>query len=141
MVITITRGTIHDYDIIPILFDQAGEDSIEVNKQFFLNENNIMLIAWKECVPCGFLYGYLLESVHRRMPQLFLYSIDVFAEHQNKGVGSRLVESFINLAKEKNCSEVFVITNDHNVIAKKLYEGTGGQRDMLDEIMYIYPLV
>ncbi|MBU9722888.1 MULTISPECIES: GNAT family N-acetyltransferase [Bacillaceae] len=140
MELVIKRAGSDEMEIIPSLFEKLDEDASFVNEQFFQDNRNILLIAYLGKVPCGFLYGYLLDSLNNRKPKLFLYSIDVFPEFQNRGIGTSLIEELKDIAKKSNCSEIFLITNDYNVAAKRLYEGTGAMRDGLDDIMYVYPI-
>ncbi|MFB9826871.1 hypothetical protein ACFFF5_14790 [Lederbergia wuyishanensis] len=46
-----------------------------------------MLIAFADNVTCGLVYGYILSPIKRNTPKMFLYSIDVLPEYQNKGIG------------------------------------------------------
>ena len=130
----------HNIEQIMNLFTSAGFSINETNERFFNNNNNILIVATSDNTPYGFLYAYLLESIDSARNKMFLYSIDVFSEFQQKGVGVALIEELKQIAINKHCSEIFVFTNDSNYGAKKLYEKTGGLRENPDDVMYVYPL-
>src|SRR5690554_7231469 len=53
---------------------------------------------------------------------MFLYSIDVFPRFQRRGVATALIEELKRLAAARNCSEIFVLTNENNPAANRLYQ-------------------
>ena len=93
--------------------------------RFFQAEDNILLVAKEDGEPAGFLYAYILEAPHALRPKMFLYSIDVFPKFQGRGVGAALIEELKRLAAHRNCSEIFVLTNENNPAANRLYQKTG----------------
>ena len=86
------------------------------------------------------MYAYVLEAPHAVRPKMFLYSIDVFPRFQRRGVATALIEELKRLAAARNCSEIFVLTNENNPAANRLYQKTGGMRENPDDVMYVYPL-
>ncbi len=129
-----------DGKLISHLFQAAGMAFIAANGTFFQDEDNILLVAREGGQPAGFLYAYVLEAPHDLRPKMFLYSIDVFPEFQRRGVGTALIEELKRLASDRNCSEIFVLTNASNLAANRLYQKTGGIRENPDDVMYVYPL-
>jgi ribosomal protein S18 acetylase RimI-like enzyme len=103
-----------------------------------MNRKAVLLVAYRENVPCGFLYAYLLDSPNSVQPKMFLYSIDVFENHQRGGIGTCLIRYLKRIGKRENCSEIFVLTNRSNNAAMKLYESTGGKKDNTDDVMFVY---
>lgn len=106
-----------------------------VNERFFQED-----MAKKDGEPAGFLNAHLLEMPHSTRPKLFLYSIDVFPQFQQQGIGIALIEELKRIGVSKNCSEIFVLTNENNTAANRLYQRTGGVRENPDDVMYVYPL-
>lgn len=128
-----------DSALVVRLFREAGMETDGVNERFF-QEDNILLVAKKDGEPAGFLYAHLLEMPHSTRPKLFLYSIDVFPQFQQQGIGTALIEELKRIGVSKNCSEIFVLTNENNTAANRLYQRTGGVRENPDDVMYVYPL-
>ncbi|MBS4195814.1 GNAT family N-acetyltransferase [Lederbergia citri] len=140
MEVEIKNAGVEDTDIIAHFFTKVGGEEVEVNETFFDNEGNILLIAYLEGIACGIVYGYILSSISSEKRMLFLYSIDVLPEYQNRRIGSALIERLKDIAAHKNCFEMFVLTNDSNTSAKKLYERTGGIRENVDDLLYVFPI-
>ena len=97
------------------------------NYAFGVFENN-KVIGWAYCY-------LLLRPDGDRM--LFLHSIDILKEFQNKGYGSQLIKHIADYARESGYSELFVITDKGNPSACRIYEKAGGKNDFEDEIVYV----
>ena len=73
----------------------------------------------------GWCYGYeLLRPEGRWM--MFLKQIDVVEERRRERVGRRLLDTFVELARSKGHSKMWLYTDAGNGAARALYEGAGG---------------
>ena len=67
--------------------------------------------------------------------EYYLDNLSVSAQHQGKGVGKKLIEAMLNLAKEKGFEKVGLLVDVENPSAKKLYERIGfqivGKKDLM----------
>src|SRR3954467_8330291 len=70
--------------------------------EFLSDPRHYLIVAIREGKVLGSLYGYALRHPYRREPQFFIYGIDVRVDHQNRGVGTALVERFISEARREN---------------------------------------
>jgi ribosomal protein S18 acetylase RimI-like enzyme len=128
-----------DKELVASLFLKAGEDrNISPAAVFFGDSNNILLVAYTNGIPSGFLYAYVLKSLKTAYPKMFLYSIDVFESCRRKGIASKLITALKKLAKINKCSEIFVMTNKGNEAAMKLYVKTGGKVENNDDVLFVY---
>jgi len=105
-------------------------------KNFLEYPQNLAFIAKYNDEVCGFIYGYSLMALDAA-PQLFVYSVDVFSDYQNKGVGSKLFQYVVDYSRDNGFSECFVITDKGNKRACRIYEKAGGKNDYDDEIVYV----
>jgi len=126
--------------LIKCLFATAGMQVDQVNRKFFTDDRNILLAAYITGEPAGFLYAYKLERMNSAKPLILLYSIDVFKLFRKQGIGTALIEMLKEMAASAGCSEIFVLTNESNIAATKLYQKTGGVRENYDDVMYTYQL-
>ena len=139
MEITTERVTGYDKDLITLLFQKAGEGkNTDPNPWFFSDPHNILLVAYANREPAGFLYAYTLPGLKTPYPKMFLYSIDVFRDYRRQGIAGRLIIELKKLAKENRCSEIFVMTNQSNGPAMELYTKTGGRVANGDDILFVY---
>jgi len=116
----------------------SDELSIDISRlnDFLEYPHNLAFIAKYQNEVCGFIYGYSLMALDAA-PQLFIYSVDVLSEYQNKGIGSRLFQYIVDYSRENGFSECFVITDKRNKRACRVYEKAGGKNDFDDEIVYV----
>ena len=78
------------------------------------------------------LPGFIAEIKSRRVG-LLTYNIEnneleiitLNAIEEGKGVGTTLLESVENLAKEKNCRRIWLVTTNDNVDALRFYQKRG----------------
>ena len=105
-------------------------------KAFLEHPQNLAFISILNGEICGFIYGYSLMALDAA-PQLFIYSVDVFNNYQNKGIGSKLFQYAVDYSRKNGFSECFVITDKGNKRACRIYEKAGGKNDYEDEIVYV----
>ncbi|NMB56855.1 GNAT family N-acetyltransferase [Candidatus Beckwithbacteria bacterium] len=134
------RITTFDQNLISNLFTQIGETNLNPNPKYFDNKQNILLVAYDDNELSGFLYAYLLESLDQLSGKIFLYSVDVFAKFRRQGIATQLITELKQLARNNNCSEIFVLTNQNNQAAMRLYQKTQGVRENNDDVMFVYNL-
>ncbi len=100
----------------------------KLNDYFFENDNNILIVAKDKEKVVGSVYGYALERYDTNKKQLFIYSIDVLADYRRQGIAKLLIKEFIKDINDGNYHNAFVITNEDNISAMRLYESSGGIR-------------
>ena len=105
-------------------------------KSFLEYPQNLAFIAKFNGEVCVFIYGYSLMALDAA-PQLFIYSVDVFENYQNKGIGSKLFQYVVDYSRLNSFSECFVITDKGNKMACRIYEKAVGKNDFEDEIVYV----
>lgn len=99
---------------------------IEYNKEdlekFIGNKENYLLAGIKDNKVIAFLYGYgMLRPDGKRM--FYIHSVDVISEYQSKGIGTKLMEFTLDYIKKENkYYKFFVLTEDDNIKACKLYQ-------------------
>ena len=63
--------------------------------------------------------------------------VDTCSNHRKKGVATAMMQTFLKLAKEKHCEEVWLCTERENLAARKLYESLN-PNDVGDIIGYTF---
>lgn len=86
----------------------------------------------------GGLTAYELVKYKRETSEMFLYEIVVDKNFRRGGVATKLIESLNRICAEKNIPEMFVITEEGNQPAKKLYQSTGGKFE--ETALYSYKI-
>ena len=115
------------------LFDDPVD--LEATRRFLANETNHLLIAYVDGDPAGFVTGTELTHPDKAAPELFLNELGVAEAHRGRGVGRALVERLWEIARERRCRGMWVLTDDDNVAANRVYTAAGGTRART-EVMY-----
>jgi [ribosomal protein S18]-alanine N-acetyltransferase len=128
-----TPGTEEQVKAAEALFDDPVD--LAATRRFLANEVNVLLIAYVDGNPAGFVSGTELSHPDKPAPELFLNELGVDEAYRGRGVGRSLVERLWSLAQERGCREMWVLTEEENVAANKVYTAAGGVRAGV-EVMY-----
>ncbi|NLI98247.1 GNAT family N-acetyltransferase [bacterium] len=135
--IEIKRLTQDDVNLVTEIVSRFWPQG-KLNGDFLKKDSNHLLVAYVEGNLAGFLYAYELERIETDKPMMFFYSIDVLPEYHRKGIGKRLISELKLICSERHVSKMYVLTDEANVAAMKLYESTGGLRQSPDSLLFLY---
>lgn len=110
----------------------------QLNDEFLANQTNYLLAAYVDNSLAGFLYAYELDRLEQDKPMMFLYSIDVLPEYRRQGIGKRLIVELKRICAERSVSKMFVLTDEENTAAMRLYQSTKGKRVLSDNALFVY---
>ena len=118
------------------LFEAAGDvDPVA----FLARPEAVLLVAEDEGAVVGWVYGH--ELVHPDGERtMLLYALDVVEAAQGRGHGRALVTAFVDLARERGCTEVWVLTDDDNPAGLATYASAAGTRDPDPQVMFTWRL-
>ncbi|CAM3184434.1 GNAT family N-acetyltransferase [Stackebrandtia soli] len=108
------------------LFDSPVQ-AAEADK-FLRRQGHHLLIAYDDDgTPVGFVSG--VEMVHPdKGTEMFLYELGVSDGHRRKGYGRALVTALAELARDRDCYGMWVLTEGENDAALATYRATGAER-------------
>ena len=113
--------------------------SVRYMARFLSNPSNVLLVAESEAEVIGFLSAHSLDSLEHEAAAMFIYEVEVDAEHRRMGAGTALINHIREIADARRMFEMFVLTNHSNTEAAAFYQATGGQVEEGDELMFVYP--
>ena len=89
-------------------------------------EDSIIIVAKKEEEIIGYVYGYV-RSDNKIKAELEAYidSIYVLKDFRNNKIGTKLINEFIKLSKDKHVKYIFIDNKYNNKIASYLYTKLG----------------
>jgi ribosomal protein S18 acetylase RimI-like enzyme len=108
------------------LFDHSVD--LKSTRRFLENNANYLLIAYVDDQPAGFVSGTELTHPDQSRPELFLNELGVDEAHRGRGIGRELVAKLWELAQSHGCRGMWVLTDESNVPAQKVYAGAGARR-------------
>jgi predicted N-acetyltransferase YhbS len=118
------------------VFGATGE---LVSSEFLRRPEASLFIAEDDVGVVGWVYGHELVHPDGELTML-LYALDVAERVQRRGYGRALVKAFVDDARRRGCTEVWVLTDDDNVAALATYGSAGAQRDPGSQVMFSWPL-
>lgn len=118
-----------------VIKEVAGDDILEIieiekksfkdpwTKTKFLQElynpDSIFLGSYLKNEICGYIIAdYIVDEVN-------IYNLCVKEEFRNKGIGTKLLKSALEISKQKKFRKVFLEVKSDNLVAKKIYESLG----------------
>ena len=113
------------------LFDDEPEPA--ATARFLAAGDHHLLLAYVDERPVGFVTG--VETTHPdKGTEMFLYELGVDEAFRRRGIGTALVAALRDLAAERGCYGMWVLTDADNVAALGAYEAAGG-RDPQPQMM------
>jgi ribosomal protein S18 acetylase RimI-like enzyme len=108
------------------LFDGASRP--DWTRRFLDSADHHLLVAYADGVVAGMVTG--VETTHPdKGTEMFLYELGVLEGLQSRGIGRALVAALADLARDRGCYGMWVLTDYDNVAALKAYGAAGGVQD------------
>lgn len=108
------------------LFDDPPKP--EATKHFLDSSDHHLLVAYLNDEPVGFVSG--VEMTHPdKGTEMFLYELGVDEGHRRQGIGKALVRKLADLARERDCYGMWVLTERDNAAALATYRSAEGNTD------------
>jgi ribosomal protein S18 acetylase RimI-like enzyme len=104
------------------LFDALPE--LATSDRFLSTPGHHLLIAYEDDQPAGFVSGVELSHPDKGT-EMFLYELAVAEPFQRRGIGKALVKALLEIARERACYDMWVLTDADNEAALATYRTTG----------------
>ncbi|OXM67653.1 GNAT family N-acetyltransferase [Amycolatopsis vastitatis] len=105
------------------LFDDPPRP--DAAERFLAAEGHHLLVAYVDDVPAGMVTG--VETTHPdKGTEMFLYELGVDDGFRGRGLGRSLVTALAELARERGCYGMWVVTEGDNAAANATYRAAGG---------------
>jgi len=102
----------------------------EAVERFLADPTHHLLVVYsgEAGAAAGFVSG--VETTHPdKGTEMFLYELAVEEASRNQGIGRALVRALADLARERGCYGMWVLTDDDNPAALRAYAAAGGKRE------------
>lgn len=73
-------------------------------------------------------------------PELWINEVGVAPSHQGRGVGKAVLRELLRHGEGLGCVQAWVLTDPANAAALRLYESVGGERALVPQVMFTFPL-
>lgn len=88
--------------------------------------NFVLLMATLDGAAVGYLHGAFIHRVDGSL-MLLIYDLEVAEANRRSGVGTALVKEARRIAKTREATETWLVTEADNSAAVALYESLGGE--------------
>jgi ribosomal protein S18 acetylase RimI-like enzyme len=106
---------------------------------FLQRPETTLLVAEAHDELAGWVYGH--ELVHPDGERtMLLYALDVAEAHRGHGHATNLVAAFVDDARLRGCTEVWVLTDSDNDAGLATYTAAGGLSDGGVQVMFTWRL-
>jgi ribosomal protein S18 acetylase RimI-like enzyme len=96
----------------------------DATERFLADAGHHLLIAYEDGVPAGMVTG--VEMTHPdKGTEMFLYELGVDESFRGRGIGATLVTALADLARERGCYGMWVLTEEGNAAARATYTRAG----------------
>lgn len=93
-------------------------------QHFLAQPDHHLCIAYASDEPSGFVSG--VELTHPdKGTEMFLYELGLDDRFRGRGIGKTLVAALTDLARERGCYGVWVLTDSENSAAVRTYKSAG----------------
>jgi ribosomal protein S18 acetylase RimI-like enzyme len=98
----------------------------DATERFLRSPDHHLLVAYVGDEPVGMVTG--VEMTHPdKGTEMFLYELGVREGFRSRGIGRALVARLADLAIERGCYGMWVLTDDDNPAALRAYTAAGGR--------------
>ena len=114
------------------LFD--GPARPDATARFLAESGHHLLVAYDGERPVGMVTG--IEMTHPdKGSEMFLYELSVDDAARGRGIGRALVTALADLARDRGCYGMWVLTDDDNPAAVRTYTAAGGRPEPLTRLI------
>lgn len=122
----------------PGVFDDPLDAA--ATRAFLADDRHHLAVAIEDGVIVGFVSAVLYVHPDKPRPELWLNEVGVAATHRQRGVAKAMLEGMLALARDRGCSEAWVLTSRANAAAMRLYAALGGLEAPEDAVMFTFHL-
>ena len=111
--------------VAPDVFD----DPIDARaaREFLGDARHRLAVALDAGVVVGFVSAVIYVHPDKPSPELWINEVGVAPSHQGQGIGRRLLEATLADGRAAGCHVAWVLTDETNQAAKRLYQSGGGE--------------
>lgn len=129
-----------DEDVLEHVADDLFDDLLDARATtaFLSDPRHHLAVALDGELVVGFASAVLYEHPDKPRPELWINEVGVAPTHQRLGLGRRVIDALLAVAREARCAEAWVLTDRGNRAAMRLYASAGGEEATGDHVMFTF---
>ena len=118
-----------DEGVLDTIAPDVFDDPIDARaaREFLGDPRHRLAVALDAGVVVGFVSAVLYVHPDKPSPELWINEVGVAPSHQGQGIGRGLLEAALTDGRAAGCQEAWVLTDQTNQAAKRLYQAGGGE--------------
>ena len=120
--------------VVKNIFEEVELQNID---NFIEDKDCVGFFVYSDQDILGYIYGYILPRLHGR-PMLYIHNVAVKKKYHHLGIGTLLMDTIKEFAKENKMLKIFLITNKSNKEAVGLFEKEKGKVPHKDDMLFIW---
>ena len=105
--------------------------------EFLSDLRHHLVVAVEANVVVGFVSAVHYVHPDKPSPELWINEVGVAGSHRGRGVGKTMMARMLEHARTLGCSEAWVLTDEDNEAARRLYASQGGA-ESTGHVMYTF---
>jgi ribosomal protein S18 acetylase RimI-like enzyme len=122
-------------------FEEAFDHGVllDETRRFLSDDRHHLVLGYVDGRPAGFASAVEVFHPDKRS-ELFLNEIGVVESERRRGVARALIGELKAIGRAHGCVNLWVLTDEDNAPAMRLYRNTGGRWDGSSSVMFEYDL-
>jgi GNAT superfamily N-acetyltransferase len=108
--------------------------------EFLADPRHHISVAIADGIIVGFASAVCYVHPDKPSPEFWINEVGVAESHQGKGLAKQIMACLLNKARQLGCAEAWVLTEQDNAAAKRLYQSAGGIEAQKDVVMFEFRL-
>ena len=108
--------------------------------EFLSDPRHHLAVAIEDGLVVGFASAVLYLHPDKPRPEMWINEVGVAPAWQRRGLGRRLLDALLDVARAADGTEAWVLTDRTNAAAMQLYASAGGQETPGNHVMFTFVL-
>lgn len=108
--------------------------------EFLADPRHHMAVAIANEVIVGFASAVCYVHPDKPAPEFWINEVGVAESHQGRGLAKQIMACLLDKARQLGCAEAWVLTEQDNTAAKRLYQSAGGIEAANNIVMFEFRL-
>jgi aminoglycoside 6'-N-acetyltransferase I len=123
-------------NVAPEVFDHPIDE--EATKVFLGDPRHHLVVAVEAELVVGFASAVHCVHPDKPVPELWVNEVGVAPTHRRRGIGKALLDSLLQVARDLDCGEAWVLTDLTNASAMRLYASRAGSEAPRECVMFTF---
>ena len=108
--------------------------------EFLADPRHHIAVAIADGIIVGFASAVCYAHPDKPAPEFWINEVGVAESHQGQGLAKQIMACLLAEARRLGCTEAWVLTEQDNTAAKRLYQSSGGIESQKDVVMFEFRL-